>query len=510
MKMGLSRRRRAVTAGLAAIAAAPSASAAADGAPERVLQRAEALLQPSRAKGAAPADPARGRALSPILGRLATLQPRLGGARAGAARAILLRPDDGEDDRYGTGYTAPEAPESPACTTNFCVHWVDSSFDELEDESDDDGIADGDGVPDFIEAAQDSAEESFATENGVLGWSEPKSDGTRGGGGPGQTDVYLIETFGRYFGYSSPDEGQGPITSKQGYLVLDNGYSEFEGPGLTEIEAMQVTMAHEYNHVLQFTLDSRQELWMLEATATWVEDHVYPEIDDYLNYVPSFASDPSTPLTNNGFASLRIYGAAEWNHYLDGTHDPAVVRAAWEGSELAAPAHRSVPAYDSALGGAGFPFSTLADEFASFTSTAPEWRARPDVFPDAAELPDVRRLGALKPGGHSFRGKLDHLSYALLRVRAGLAEDGLELRATGPEGVRYSIDLVARSGPATGGTVTAGPTVAVDGGRRKATLAAGSYDRVTAVIANIDSRIDASGRYAADDSRFRLKLSRER
>ncbi len=38
-------------------------------------------------------------------------------------------------------------------------------------------------------------------------------------------------------------------------------------------------------------------------------------------------------------------------------------------------------------------------------------------------------------------------------------------------------------------------------------LPVGDYDRVTAVVANADASVNNSGRYTADDSRFKAKLS---
>ena len=501
------------TAALLVAAPAPAmAGSSGESRAEAVLERAERLLEPTDAAKAAPTPSAtKGRALSALLAKLAALEPKLDGDRARAARAILARPDDGDDDRYGDGFSGPEAAESPACTTNFCVHWVDSTSgldpgnDQLEDEAD----SDMDDIPDFIEEVQDSAEESFDVENGDLGWAEPLSDGLRGGGPAGRTDVYLIETNGQYFGYASPDEGQGQVASKWAYLVLDNGYSEFQSGALSEVDAMRVTMAHEYNHVLQFTLDSLQDVWMFESTATWAENHVYPGIDDYINYVPDFAGASTVPLDSNGLASVRVYGAAMWNHFLEGTQGAAVIREAWEDSDAVTPAHRSIPAYDSALGGSGFPFAAMSDAFAEFTSTTPEWRATPSVYPDTAELPDVSRSARLKPNGRPIRGKLDHLSYALMSIRPGVAsDDGLKLRVRAPEGVSFSIDLVARTGSATAGTVEHSGPVGDSDGQASTVLDPGSYDRVTAVIANSDARVSDSGRYPADNSQFAIKLSR--
>ena len=48
-----------------------------------------------------------------------------------------------------------------------------------------------------------------------------------------------------------------------------------------------MTVAHEYNHILQFGYDTLQDIWLFEATATWVEQKVYPEINDYLIFMPA-------------------------------------------------------------------------------------------------------------------------------------------------------------------------------------------------------------------------------
>ena len=91
--------------------------------------------------------------------------------------------------------------------------------------------------------------------------------------------------------------GQRCRRSCSGYLVLDNDFAKAEfgdhDPGLP----LRVTIAHEYNHVLQFSLNITLEPWLLEATATWSEDHVFPDDNDYLNYVRAFAKTPGTPIT---------------------------------------------------------------------------------------------------------------------------------------------------------------------------------------------------------------------
>jgi hypothetical protein len=197
------------------------------------------------------------------------------------------RPTD-TDDPNRNAYSVPEAPRSPACSQHFCVHWVEEGLDapNLSDRN-------GDGIPDFVERVLRVAERVHRVENEKLGWREPRSDG-RQGGRRGKTDVYLSQIGGELFGYAAPDRGQATKEHRiprrlHGYLVLDNDYSGFEFPGTKPLEDLQVTFAHEYNHILQFGYDAYQDAWFAEASATWMEDQVYNGIDDYLRYVRRWA-----------------------------------------------------------------------------------------------------------------------------------------------------------------------------------------------------------------------------
>jgi hypothetical protein len=515
-------RGRVICALTLALAALPAAALAQEGAPpapapgeqqaEALLAEAqEALAEAQEPPGAAPeAEP--GRELTLTMAQLSEALPALDPVDRRVARSILARPDDGAADRWGDGYTAPEAPDSPHCDPDLCVHWVDSTADRppLDD---DNGADDGDGVPDFVEKVLASARRSYATENTALGWIEPVGDADRGEdeGSPDadRTDVYLLETQGAYFGYSSPDEGQNGAVERQAYLVLDDDFREFVSPALSRTAAMRVTMAHEYNHVLQFAYDSLEDLWMFEATATWMEEQVYPAIDDYVGYVGSFARSSTVPLTANTPDFLKIYGAAVWNHYLTSAHGPAVVRDAWDASPVVSPPDLAIASYESALGGAGNPFDLVGDEFAAFAGLTAEWRAQPGTFPDAALLPNVRRLGELRPGRHALRVELDHLAYALLDVPPAAGADELELRVRAPDGTHFGLGLVGRTGAPVSGSITEEAAVDDDGGQAGVTLAAGAYDRLTAVVANADARVNlATRRYSRNNQEFRVKLVR--
>ncbi len=55
--------------------------------------------------------------------------------------------------------------------------------------------------------------------------------------------------------------------------------------GHTPIENLQVTVAHEYFHAIQFAYDYFEDGWCMEATAAWVEDEVYDEVNDNVQYL---------------------------------------------------------------------------------------------------------------------------------------------------------------------------------------------------------------------------------
>ena len=130
---------------------------------------------------------------------------------------------------------------------------------------------------------------------------------------------------------------------------------------------------------------------MFESTAVWAEEKVYPEIDDYLNYVRVFAAFPGAPLTKayppDKRKSLKIYGSAVWNHWLDtggGGYGVDVIRRAWEVSDVTKPADFSLASYDRAIAGAGG--RSFGREFASFAAATAEWQAGLGNFPDHADV----------------------------------------------------------------------------------------------------------------------------
>jgi hypothetical protein len=399
-------------------------------------------------------------------------------------RPTDLRPRPTDlDDPNRNAYPVPEAPKSPACSRHFCVHWVDEGLDapNLSDR-------DRDQVPNYVERVLRVAERVHTVQNEKLGWREPKSDG-RIGGKRGKTDVYLSQIGGELFGYAAPDRGQAPTRERiprrlHGYLVLDNDYSAFEFPGTKALEALQVTFAHEYNHILQFGYDAYQDPWFAEASATWMEDQVYNGIDDYLRYVRRWVRLWDTPLTTS---SIKEYGSAVWNQWLARRYGPEIVRKAWAGAIDAKPGGFSVASYERALRAAGP--SDLSHDFTRFAAAVAEWRTG-RFFRESRLFPDAPRQGRLPLDGMPLTRMLNHTTFQLLRVPSGGGK-AVVAEVTAPRGTATGLALVGRLGSERQGRPLVRIAYRRGGGDLTVRLPdPGRFSRITAVVVNADARAE--------------------
>ena len=458
---------------------------------EQALRRAEAILDGRAVKTGFELTPA----LKEVATRMGAMDP---GDRA-RARRLLARPTAGSAQPGEREYDVPEH-DPPHCTAHFCVHWVTSGADAPPMVFSEPG-----GIPDYVRTMATVFEHAYQVENGQLGWRAPKSDGSRGGDF-GKVDVYVMDVGDEgIFGYATPDAGQ-TGRSQRAYLVMDDDYAQDEFPRYADYLApMQVTAAHEYNHVLAFGYDVFQDTWFLESTAVWMEDVVYDDVNDYLAYVGPWAQLTQVPLTRFADSdqadpfNVKAYGDAVFSRWLDIRYGRDLIRGAWERSSTTNPASFAPAAYDGVLRGRG---TSFFDAFTRFAADSAEWRSTGGGFGDRDGLlwPDVERATkqSLAPGGAGIQGTLDHTSYALVDVTP-TADARIKLVASLPAGTAGAFALVGRRGSAVGGPIDVAMTRVREGGVASVALADPSrFSRITAVLVNGDASQDGWSRTAGD------------
>jgi hypothetical protein len=113
------------------------------------------------------------------------------------------------------------------------------------------------------------------------------------------------------------------------YITIDNDFQEsnYYSHGMN---GLKVTAAHEFNHAIQigsygYWID---DTYAYELTATWFEDVVYTDVNDYYNYLSDYFVGFSSGLSFNS----SYYGGYErciWAHFLAKRFSQNLMRSIW-------------------------------------------------------------------------------------------------------------------------------------------------------------------------------------
>ena len=368
---------------------------------------------------------------------------------------------------------------------------------------------DGDGLPNYVEQVSGQAEKSYRVEVGRMGWKRPRADAGRGGSN--KTDIYLSQIGEGFYGYAATDPGQATNRfprrrSRYTYMVIDNNFSRAEF-GAPPKGTAAVTIAHEFNHVLQFTYDVLQDPWMDESTATWMENEVFPNVDDYFHYVRGWARESRVPLTSAGFP--KLYGSAVWIQWLAERHGARVVRNAWRRAQKIKPAGFSVRVFNSAIKSTSR--SNFARSFARFAANTAEWRVN-RRFPEAFRFPRIQRRRPPRPEAPGPAADPPHRLPAAAGAGARRQTRGhcASPRWVEPD-TRAAIALVGLGPKGAKQRTVTKLKFLKNGGKRVVTLRRpGRFRRITAVLVNADARQDGFGafgwRYTRDRVPFRARV----
>jgi len=237
-----------------------------------------------------------------------------------------------------------------------------------------------------------------------LGYRRPLNDGDH------LYDVFLDQIGDQgYYGFCTTDTGSRVSTA---WCELDNDFSTAEfGSGTIPLHSLKVTAAHEFFHAVQFAYDAGEGAWFMEGTAVWMEDQVYPTINDYLQYLTySQITQPEVPIDYAG--TFERYGAVIfWKYLSEGYHDVTIIRRIWTAAAVSHGATDGLRATIDVLANKHVNFADAFARFSVWNTLPPGSYADRKLFPHPASW-GTARLGTTKRDSGTGNVSLDHLSSA--------------------------------------------------------------------------------------------------
>jgi hypothetical protein len=399
---------------------------------------------------------------------------RLGFFDSVRADVLLARPTDGYQDPGGDGYRGKSA---EICGKRLCVHYA----------------LHGEDAPRrmrWVHRTLRVMSSVWDFEIDDFGMRRPPSDGSRGG--DGRFDVYLADLGNRgLFGYCTPERRvPGQRFAASGYCVLDNDFapSQYGAPARS---SLRVTAAHEFFHAIQFGYDFREDPWLLESTATWMEEQYADGSNDNRRYL-KYGSVRRPGVSLDTFSNSRYtqYGNWAFWEYLSERYGRGIVRAVWRRADALgnAPDDYSVQALRHVLAHRGGLADTLAAYAAANLDPARHYE-------EGAHWPSARLAGTLRLTGSSKVVRtlqVDHLAAENLRIVPG---DGAAPRHSL---LRVAVDGPDRGAPAVSVEVrrpsgrTVRRTVDLDRRGRGTAVVAFGTARTSSVVV---TAVNASTRY---------------
>ena len=211
----------------------------------------------------------------------------------------------------------------------------------------------GSGHPDYIDALGDAANYSYdvMVDLGygpalllIIEDCNNSSDCQDRGGSP-LYDIYVNDRYAISEGYTVTEygvnnsDGNDDIIKGSSFIEIDNGMTE-TSYFTNGLDAMRTTIAHELFHAVQRSYRDYDpgsgHAYFYEMSSTWIEDIVYPDINDYINsgWTEKFFNHPhmlSNIQDTNGY-SIGLY-----MHYLTkkiAENDNQIIQDIWEKFEI--------------------------------------------------------------------------------------------------------------------------------------------------------------------------------
>ena len=199
------------------------------------------------------------------------------------------------------------------------------------------------GVPDYVDNVLYIFEYVRDFEIGSLGYNIPPTD--FGGGGDNRYDVYVDSLRAGYYGFATQEDIVDQYRASS-FITIENDFDNTHYSN-NPVDGVRVTAAHEFFHAIQFGYDAFEydfddpddwttyKPWWGEASATWMEDVIYDDINDYIGYLPYFYGYSwmglGTFSYNLGDArGYHPYASCVWPIYLTEKYSAGIIKEIWE------------------------------------------------------------------------------------------------------------------------------------------------------------------------------------
>ncbi len=234
---------------------------------------------------------------------------------------------------------------------------------------------------DFIQQVAITFDKVYEFEIQELGYDPPPSDYQVDGP---EYDIYVHNIYD--YGMTTYERAV-PETNRPydytGYIEIDNDFTQTNTKG---IAGMQVTAAHEFFHLVQIGYRSYQTtnlsaIWLFESCATWMEDMVFDEINDYYYYLDSYFEHLDQAFhTANG---IHEYGQSIFHHMLTSKYEADIVKKIWQHFVQ----HEAFTAIDKALAPHGSNFASELGAFSVWNFFTGERAVTNQFYKEAANYP---------------------------------------------------------------------------------------------------------------------------
>ncbi|RKZ08877.1 hypothetical protein DRQ53_06365 [bacterium] len=291
------------------------------------------------------------------------------------------------------------------------------------------------GVPDYVELCGSAMERSWAVEVDSLGFGAPDIGAER----------YAVSTIfgGGFFGLTQVDATSPGGTSIRVRFSMDIFCTSAADSAICATNALIVTLAHEFKHAIQVSggWNIYQIGGWIELDATWIEDLVYDDSNDYYRFIDVSGSpflDPQRSLTQ------ASYEDCTWQHYLGENHGSDFMLDFDHELVAGQPAQPAQLAYLKVAEQRELDWGQLWGDYTVATYLSGERAVDGMGFEEGAFYPQARAVAIASLPLDAVQSSLADMAMHLheYSVPAEAANETLEIEFAGGGGVEWTLRVV--------------------------------------------------------------------